>query len=268
MLFGRAMNWKSYVFPGGHPPAALTTGLVVFLTAIYLLSFIFALREDLSLAPESLFKLQMSRLSLYPLIHLSLPHLLFNVLAIWAPLNLFEETHGTVYTGVFLNLSALFAGILYCLLGKLLYPEALVAGASGWCFTLFAYYSFKESQIRPRTRIFRTDYSIPTLYTPLVLLVAIAVVIPGSSFWGHFFGLCVGYAIGYKESWFNKITPPGWIITKIEKSLDGLIRLIPWGIKYYRDEDIDRTKDYEPLMSTETPLPLHNDNSGTVLGTA
>lgn len=52
------------------------------------------------------------------------------------------------------------------------------------------------------------------------------------------------------------------------KSLDGLIRLIPWGIKYYRDEDIDRTKDYEPLMSTETPLPLHNDNSGTVLGTA
>lgn len=256
------------MLPGGHAPAALTSGLMVFLTAIYLLSFAFALRDDLSLAPESLFDLQLSRLSMYPLVHLSPLHLLFNVLALWGPLNLFEETHGTVYTGVFLNMSALFTGILYCLLGKLLYPGVFVAGASGWCFTLFAFYSFKESQIRPRTRILNTGYSIPTLYTPIILVVAIAVIIPGSSFWGHFFGLCVGYAIGYKESWFHKITPPGWIIAKIEKVLDGPIHLIPWGIMYYREKDIDRNKDYEPLMATDTPLPLHNDHPGTVLGTA
>lgn len=264
---------KSFVLPQGTKPSALTTGLAVFLTFMYILNFFVPVNKDFSLSPESLFKFQMSRLSLYPLVHLSLPHLLFNLLAMLAPLNRFEMSHGTVFTGVFLNMIAVFAAVPYCIVGRFLYPTVSVAGASGWCFSLFGYFSLKESITHPTYPLFGSQCHIPTQYSPLVPLFLIALLVPGSSFWGHLFGLLVGYAIAYRESWFIKITPPSWVIIKIETFLSKLIAIIPSFVQYYKEEETERHPEgYSSVFGNVHVLPITNESSvpstgGRVLGT-
>lgn len=170
-------------------------------------------------------------------------------------------------------MSAVITGLLYCIVGQLLYPTVSVAGSSGWCFTFFGYFAVLESHIRPRYAIGGSGFGIPTIMTPLVLLLVIAVLIPGSSFWGHLFGLIIGYAVGLKEPWVHKLLPPGWIITKIESNFDALIALIPFGVKYYKDEEVNRDESYQSLFGGEDGLPLVSDNvtasrsEGRVLGT-
>ncbi|QLG70732.1 hypothetical protein HG535_0A06740 [Zygotorulaspora mrakii] len=266
--------WSKFLPLHGKPPSALSIGLMVFLPFLFLLNKLIPINDKMSLSPKSIFNL--GRLSNYPLIHLSLTHLIFNMLALFGPLNIFEAQHGTVHTGVFLNLSALLSGLMYCIVGKLIYPDVSVAGASGWCFTLFGYFSVKESTVNPRYEIRGTSYSFPTLYMPFVMLVFISLIIPGASFWGHLFGLLVGYFIGFKESLFSKLMPPSWIIIKIEAKLDRLIKLIPSWVKYYKEEDMTgrSTTEYTSIFGTNLSLPLHttdhqtSNSSGRVLGTA
>lgn len=267
-------DWKSIVKPNGKPFCALTAGLAIFLTFIFLLEQIFSIEGKMELSPEHIFSLP--RLCNYPLVHLSSLHLIFNLISLTGPLNLFESQHGTVYTGVTLNLTAIFAGLLYCIFGKLLYPDQAVAGASGWFFTFVGYFSWKASLATPRTQFLQTPYHFPTALSPLLLLLLITILIPNASFWGHLCGLAVGYIMGSNEKAFSKLSPPSWLIKKIEDKLDVYIEKIPI-VKYYREaevEDTDRT-DYSWLFEPNVSLPLHNDpptqqtrGSGRVLGTA
>lgn len=267
-------DWKSIVKPNGKPFCALTAGLAVFLTFVFLLEQVVSLEDRMKLSPKHLFNL--ARLSNYPLVHLSWLHLFFNLLSLMGPLNLFESQHGTVYTGVVLNLTAIFAGLLYCIVGKLLYPDESVAGASGWFFTFVGYFSWKASLATPRTQLLQTPYHFPTALSPLILLLLITLFVPSASFWGHLSGLTIGYAIGSNEKAFGKLSPPSWLIKKLESKLDVYIQKIPPFVKYYREvevEDTDRT-DYSWLFEPHVSLPLHNDppqqthGSGRVLGTA
>lgn len=267
-------GWSKILPLHGKPPSALSIGMMVFLPSLFLLNKMIPVNDAMSLSPQSIFNL--GRLSNYPLIHLSLLHLIFNMMALFGPLNVFEAQHGTVHTGVVLNLSALFTGLLYCILGKLLYPDVSVAGASGWCFTFFGYFSVKEAAIKPEYQILGTSFSFPTLYMPCIMLVLISVIMPGASFWGHFFGLVVGYFIGFKEPLFAKVMPPSWIIIKIESKLDRLISLIPSWVKYYKEADMPdrRASDYTSIFESNVSLPLHTtsqqvpSSGGRVLGTS
>ncbi|CCD25445.1 putative rhomboid protease RBD2 NDAI_0F01260 [Naumovozyma dairenensis CBS 421] len=264
-----------------YPPAALTTGLTVFLAIIYTLSWFprTNLNESWSLNTDSLFHLKtFSKLSTYPLIHLSLLHLLCNVFAIFVPLTIFETNHGTIYTGVILNLLAIFTGVFYCFAGTILYPNVSIAGASGWCFTFWGYFALQESRIRPRYENFAhiSGLNIPTVAVPIVMLFVIAFLVPGSSFPGHALGLMFGYLMGWKENWVAMIVPPSWIIVKIEKVVDKLIALIPFGLTYYKEENMDRSREYNSVWTSENSLlPLTNEvrvvntpaQGGRVLGT-
>lgn len=266
-------SWKSLVKPNGKPFCALTAGLGVFLTLLFLLSQAVSLADKMDLSPDHMFN--PGRLSNYPLIHLSWAHLFFNVFSLMAPLNLFESQHGTVHTGVALNLIAVFTGLLYCIVGKLLYPHTSVAGASGWFFTLLGYFSWKASVSNPRAQILQTQYRFPTILSPLLPLILISVIFPGASFWGHLAGLVIGYLIAWKEKLFSKIIPPSWLIIKIEDKLDFLISKIPGFVKYYKEsemEDVDRS-DYSWMFEPNVTLPLQNESpqhsgGGRVLGTA
>lgn len=259
--------------PNGQPPSALTTGLLAFLFLIFCLSKVFPITDAMSLSPKSIFNL--GRLSNYPLVHLSLMHLIFNSFSLIGPLNMFEAQHGTVYTGVVLNLSAVITGLLYCLWGRMFYPDTSIAGASGWCFTFFGFFSYKESAISPRYHIPHSNFAFPTVLFPMVVLILISIFIPGVSFWGHFFALLVGYFIGAREKAFRKIMPPSWIIEKIEEKAEPLIQLIPSWVRYYREKDMterDSAK-YTSLFAAQDSLPLHNapesqPSGGRVLGTA
>lgn len=268
-------DWKSLVKPNGKPFCALTAGLAVFLTIVFLLEHVISLEDRMELSPEHMFNL--GRLANYPLIHLSWLHLFFNLISLMGPLNLFESQHGTIHTGVVLNLTAISAGLLYCIVGKLFFPDEGVAGASGWFFTLVGYFSWKASLANPRTQLLQTQYHFPTALYPLILLLVITIFLPNASFWGHLSGLTIGYLIGSKENVLNKLVPPSWIIKKIEEKLDVYIEKIPHFVKYYREvemEGIDRA-DYSWLFEPNVSLPLHNDppeqqtrGNGRVLGTA
>ncbi|AGO13009.1 AaceriAFL155Cp [[Ashbya] aceris (nom. inval.)] len=260
------MDWKSMLPAGMHKPGALTAGLSIFLTLVYVLNWVFPINKSILLDPGALAKLQLTRLSLYPLAHLSFLHLLFNLVSLFVPLSLFEASHGTVFTGITLNLLAIVTGIIYCVVGMLLYPNVYVGGASGWCFSLCGYFAVQEAGVRPHYQL--SSLKIPTLYMPLVFLLVVSLIVPGTSFVGHLIGLGLGYLIGFRERWLQVLVPPSWLIVKIETWLDRWISMIPSVVKYHRESTVDRTAGYAPLYQ-ESELPLHNDNfpgQGRVLG--
>ncbi|CDO93841.1 unnamed protein product [Kluyveromyces dobzhanskii CBS 2104] len=254
------MNIRQFLVPAGKPLSGLAVGLSIFLTFLYLINgLLFPINEHLLLKPESLFKLDLNRISLYPLAHLSFLHLFFNVISIFSMIAMFEESHGTLYTGVILNLLAVFTAIPYCLIGSILFPNVEIGGASGWFFSFLGYFAVKESRLRNSLAI-AGNFSFPTLYLPVALLFVTALLAPGSSLPGHALGLLVGYFMGFKESWVAKITPPSAVLKKIETWVDPLINLIPFGIKYYREVEVDRAAEYNPIyLRPESSLPLHND---------
>ncbi|CEP62512.1 putative rhomboid protease RBD2 LALA0_S05e07294g [Lachancea lanzarotensis] len=243
--------------PDGKPAAALSTGLMIFMFLLFILNFIFNINAHIALKPNALFQLNLNSISMYPLGHVSFVHLLMNSISLYGPLTIFERSHGTVHTGVILNLLAVFTAIPYCLLGSLFFSKTEVIGSSGWCFSLLAYFSFKESIIRPQQRIFN-DYSLPTRYIPLVVLLIVTIFFPASSFWGHSIALLWGYALGSKEVYAAKLVPPSSLIQKIESKLDRAIAAIPLGVKFYREVDANRSESYTSLLGEESVLPLHS----------
>ncbi|KAH3674820.1 hypothetical protein WICMUC_003023 [Wickerhamomyces mucosus] len=248
---------KYFPIEDDYPPA-LTIGLVVFLTFIYILSFFTPINEAIYLTPTALTQLDLNRISLYPLGHLSIFHLVFNLFAIVTPLSLFEKKHGTVYTGVILNLLAVATAVLYSILGLVFYPNAKVVGASAWVFSFSGFFAYKESLIKPTFQI-SPSYSLPTVATPLIPLVLIAILVPGSSLLGHLFGLVAGYALAY--GLLNILVPPSKVIEWIEEKVDKLISLIPSQFKYYKEIDakFNRSQDeYVSFLQTDI-LPTTNE---------
>ncbi|SCU93011.1 LANO_0E02784g1_1 [Lachancea nothofagi CBS 11611] len=259
------MSLPKLKLPDGKPPAALSTGLMIFMFLLYVINSVVNINDHIGLEPEALFRLDLNRISLYPLGHLSFVHLLMNAVSLYGPLTVFERSHGTVHTGVILNLLAVFTAIPYCLLGYVFFRDTMVIGSSGWCFSLFAYFSFKESTIRPQQHLFG-NYSIPTRYVPVLILVLVTIFFPGSSFWGHVIGLCLGYVLASKEVYAGKLAPPSSWIQKLESKLDRAIALIPLGVTYYKEADANREESYSPLLGEESVLPLHSGPAANFQG--
>ncbi|KAH3903523.1 putative rhomboid protease RBD2 SCDLUD_001164 [Saccharomycodes ludwigii] len=135
---------------GGIRFTAITSGLIIFLWIV----FLFMPIAPFSLNEEDLFDLKkFGHLSLYPLQHASILHILFNSIALFSLLSLFEREKGTIRTGVLLNLFAVIAGIFYCLLERSFSfiihrgesSTVQVVGSSGWWFTLFTWYCCTQS---------------------------------------------------------------------------------------------------------------------------
>lgn len=188
------------------------------------------------------------------------------------PLSRFERSHGTVYTGVMLNLFAVFAAIPYCVLGYVLWPNTSVLGASGWFFSFITYYAYQESLIKPQIRL-SPEYSFPTIYTPLALVLALAILMPSSSFVGHLFAVLVGYAFSFK--YMDKLVPPSKVIEWIESKLEKLIDLIPNVFHYYKEVDAKHLRlqsEYVSMFDTAATGNAESTTSafpgeGTPLGT-
>ena len=233
---------------------ALTVGLPIFTLVLLFLDAILGrvLSGACSLYPGAIFHLDMNRVLLYLLFHQNLPHWLLNSVALATPLALYERTHGTVNTGITLNLLAVVTAIPYLIVGSLIFPNVHVVGLSGIVFLLLAFTAFKEHGHNPVLYTFKLsgrEYSIPTLWSPFFFLL-VSVFMPGSSFWGHLFGITTGYLLGMGK--LDVLFPPLraviWIENKLARpisSLDGLVTFI-------REEDAValRSVSYRPLFST------------------
>lgn len=96
------------------------------------------------------------------------------------------------------------------------------------------YWALKEASSHPTTQL-APNVIVPTWLLPIIYLVVIAVIIPGSSFIGHLLGLVVGwlFALGYLDP---LIEPSSKVVLWIEKKISKAIDLIPSIVTFYREE--------------------------------
>lgn len=164
-----------------------------------------------------------SRLNTYPLLHLSLPHLLLNILALTPLLERFESDHGTLTTfALFTGPFGLLPGGLYTLFSRyILRSNTPAAGSSIFVLLLLSNESLKTSRTNPHLQI--KDVKIPTWTTPLILILVISFLVPHTSLLGHLCGAAVGYLWGL--GWIRFLAPHDKILRWVEGKLNLLGRL-------------------------------------------
>lgn len=234
---------------------ALSVGIIIF-------SFVFYAvyppdSTALLLTPWAPYELNLNAISFYIFPHVNLVHLVLNLFALFPLLSKYEATHGTVYTGVTLNVVAVVTALQYCLVGMLLYPSQAVGGLLGECFTFLTYYCFKEHVTTPVIYTFKIngrEVLIPTLYFPFVNLFLIAVLVPSTSFFGHLAGIGTGYLLATDR--VNFMFPPLKVILFIEKKLAPGIAKLQQLVNFIKEEDAvnERGVSYQPIFSSDLEL--------------
>lgn len=271
-----ALDYRQWSYPNlstisQYP--ALTVGLSIFTFVLLLIDLgtNHSLAHKFSLSPLAPIKFDLNRLSFYLLFHQGLIHWALNVAGLFTPLSIFEQSHGTVYTGITLNLLAVTAALQYSLVGLLFFPHTHVIGLSGIVFSFFTFFAYKEHLSKPVIYTFKLlgrEYSIPTLYSPLVALLVTFLLFPGSSFFGHLAGISSGYLLALDK--LKILYPPSKIILWIEDKLSGAIGLLDGIVIYYREDESaeNRGVSYTPILSQDVELGAQYGGSGHVLGLA
>ncbi|KAK9449294.1 uncharacterized protein V1518DRAFT_415606 [Limtongia smithiae] len=209
------------------PYLTTVTSFVIVLLAIGCSVVFPGLRTALALAPGSVLGGGLYRLVTYPIVHQNVMHALFNMFALLPVLSSFEEDTGTVATAGALLLFSIVPGIAYTVVAPILFTKPpTVLGSSGWVFTLMAYFAMKEFSFR-HTIALTPTVQIPTWITPILTLLLVALLLPGSSFLGHLLGLLTGY--GYALGYLNPAKLPQGVVLRIEAALGNanLTRLVP-----------------------------------------
>ncbi|CAK9442223.1 uncharacterized protein LODBEIA_P59660 [Lodderomyces beijingensis] len=234
---------------------ALTAGLVVFTLFLCVVRNTFGVEfSSVVLYPRSPLELNLNALSLYCLFHVNYFHWLVNMVALVTPLALYERRHGTVYTGITLNLLTVVAALQYCVLGLVLYPDTGVIGLSGIIFSFMSYMAYQEHKYKPVVETFHVagrEFKLYTLAVPVIAAFVCLVLVPGSSFFGHLAGISTGYLLGM--GYIQKLFPPSSVILKIEQWVAPGISLLGPLVTYHREEDATnvRSVQYTPLFSQD-----------------
>ncbi|CCG24991.1 Rbd2 protein [Candida orthopsilosis Co 90-125] len=232
---------------------ALTAGLPIFTFILCFLKNTLGFKfSSLILYPTSPLEFNLNALSLYSLIHVGYLHWLLNICAIFTPLAMYEKRHGTVYTGITLNLLTVIAALQYCIVGLFFYPETGVVGLSGVGFSFIAYMAYKEHQYKPVLETFNIgsrEIKIYTLAAPFIAAVVCLIVFPASSLPGHLAGISTGFLLA--KGYINKLFPPSSIILKIENFVAPGIALIDQIVSYHKEEDAVhvRSVQYAPILA-------------------
>ncbi|ORY77728.1 hypothetical protein BCR37DRAFT_400447 [Protomyces lactucae-debilis] len=188
---------------------AITAVMVLF----FLLSFVSGINDAFMLYPSAIIPdWELSRLTTYPLVHLSFLHLLLNVIAFVPLAARFELRFGTLRTlAMLLGPFESVPGLLYCFFeGTILRSEPGLAGASGFVFTLLAI----ESMVSRQESWTIAGRSIPAWTAPIVALFVSLLLLPGSSFLGHLFAMATGYVFGSGHVDFLLL--PSWVVDFVE----------------------------------------------------
>ncbi|KAF2237464.1 hypothetical protein EV356DRAFT_574249 [Viridothelium virens] len=187
-----------------------------------------SLRDWGCLLPAETNLATLNRLSTYPFFHLSLIHLVLNLLALTPLLTNFESENGTIVTLVlFTGPFCLIPGLIYTGLTLLthLSTNAAVCGSSIWIFLLLSSTAYATYRTNPYFVIPITSPSLhfPTWASPLLAALLIWIFIPGTSLLGHLCGCAVGY--GWGSGVLKFLGPPERPLRWIEGKLNLLGRL-------------------------------------------
>ena len=204
------------------PIPALSAGLVIF-TFLLLLWDTYkktALSEKFRLYPSAPFELNLNCLSFYLLFHESFLHWIFAVIVLFIPMANFEKSHGTVYTGIVLNVLTVVSGLQYCIVGYFLYPVSVVVGLSGAAVFFATYMAYEELSHVPLKYTFEisdltTLGDLPTylLLSCLSLLFYLPVA-TASLIWLNFASIVSGCLLISRK--ISYLTPPQKVIVFLD----------------------------------------------------
>ncbi|KAI0503334.1 Gaa1-like protein [Xylaria bambusicola] len=180
-------------------------------------------REWGALIPRELNLTTMYRVNTFPLIHKSLLHTIFNILALTPLLERFETEFGTLTSlALFFGPLTTIPALVYVFFDRfVLGANHAVLGASLWVFLLLGMEGVRTYKTNPYLVI--GTYHVPTWTTPLFMAVIVQALVPGTSFVGHLCGVGTGYLFGL--GYLKFLAPPEWILREIESRLNLLGRL-------------------------------------------
>lgn len=234
---------------------ALSVGICIFSVLFYVIYP--AESTALVLYPTAPLDLNLNAISFYIFPHANLVHLVINLVALFPLLSRFEKAHGTVHTGVTLNLLAVAAALAYCVVGLLIFPSNGVAGLLGICFSFLTYYCHKEHVQTPilyRFNVAQHEVQIPTEYFPFINLFLIAILVPSTSFFGHLAGIGAGYLLSL--DYLKVLYPPLKVVLFIERKLAPGINQLKRIVDFISEEDAvpERGLAYRPLFLSDLEL--------------
>lgn len=203
-------------------PPAITTGLIPFVIILGLATH----HETLQLTPDALFKINLNKLSFYPLVFANIWHFVLGMLLFTPFCGAFEIENGTVRTGVVLNVVAVIPGVLSNVIAKVSGDRlagAAFCGPTSWIAALAAFLSV-SSWTLPVIPVGSHIVSIPPWILPLTGYFVTGAFAP-QFLVIHGLSLVMGYGLGLLYLDFlvaGTTTPVEWIETKIEKVIQGL----------------------------------------------
>ncbi|KAI3319029.1 rhomboid family protein [Xylariaceae sp. AK1471] len=176
-----------------------------------------------SLIPNEIGITTMYRVNTFPLIHRNLLHTIFNILALAPLLERFETEFGTLTSlALFFGPLTTIPALLYVFLERVvLKNNTAVMGASIWVFLLLGMEGVRTYKTNPYLVI--GTHHVPTWTTPLLMVLVVEALIPGTSFIGHLCGVGTGYLFGL--GYLKFLAPPEWALRWIEGRLNLLGRL-------------------------------------------
>lgn len=223
------------------PIPALSAGLALF-TLFLLIWDTYkktALSEKFRLYPSAPFELNLNCLSFYLLFHESFLHWFFAVLVLFIPMANFEKSHGTVYTGIVLNVLTVVSGLQYCIVGYFMYPVSAVVGLSGAAVFFATYMAYEGLGNVPLKYTFEisdltTRGKLPTyLLLPYLILLFYLPVATASLIWLNFASIVSGCLLVTKK--ISYLTPPQKVIVFLdlpanlrETVNNGYIQFVPY----------------------------------------
>ncbi|KAL6709485.1 putative rhomboid protease [Coniothyrium glycines] len=222
--------------------------LVAAILALWIATIPFPWIRDFGrLEPDKMDLTQMHRLNLFPLLHINVLHMIFNLVAVTPLIERFESEYGTLVTLVlFTGPFGTIPGGVYTLLEKfVLKSNTIVMGASVWVFLLLSAEAMKTQKTNPNFSV--GPYKIPTWTTPLILMVVTSILVPNVSLIGHLCGAGLGYlwATGY----IKFLVPHEKVLRWVETKLNLLGRL-----PHYVSVDQKTYGRYGVLPTTTVPL--------------
>ncbi|KAI0002371.1 Gaa1-like protein [Xylariaceae sp. FL0662B] len=248
---------RSYVFR--LPLFTRIIVLVIVVSWLVGLQSVWDLRQWGALIPDEFGFTTMYRLNTFPLIHVNFIHALLNVLALTPLLERFENEFGTLTSlALFIGPFSTVPAFLYILIEKaILGMNTSVVGASIWVFLLLGMEAIRTYKTNPHLVI--GTHHIPTWTTPLVMVVVVEALTPGSSLLGHLCGVGTGYLFGL--GYLKFLSPPEKILRWVEGRLNLLGRLphyVSVDQKTYGRFGVLPTSTGSGSTSTTTPIASAN----------
>ncbi|KAK2038935.1 rhomboid family protein [Colletotrichum somersetense] len=181
------------------------------------------LRQWGALIPDQLTFTSSYRMNTFPFIHKNFIHAIMNLLALAPLMERFEAEFGTLTSiSLFIGPLTTIPAILYVLIEKFIFKGNVgVMGASIWVFLLLGREAIRTYKTNPQLTI--ATYSIPTWTTPLILILVVTALVPGTSLLGHLCGVFVGYLFGL--GYLKFLSPPEKALRWVESKLNLLGRL-------------------------------------------